>query len=313
MVYSPWTFRCCGCIDNRIGSMLACILWAAFSFYLAILAFMGSSPFFSHLDKIPLIVFGVINIFFGLVSLSGFIILIVRSRYFAPRKSLVYLLVFSASAVLVDLFINLVLFGVDKSSFQEWCVEQSLYNFKVDFQKSTNITTVPINADSDFYNCNRLYEDEFKWSLMAVVGIFIVYIHWILVIMSYIQSYRALFSVGYPNGSIVPVPLEPVLPAPPMVETMLNIPPKRKEILNYQNVKPGSLKKIIGRFRRENIPFAHERWDKLGQDDFTGDHKHESLTTLTNLTSNADHSTESYLEQEGHSITPKSSRTFVLY
>ncbi|KAI9020999.1 hypothetical protein CLU79DRAFT_754649 [Phycomyces nitens] len=312
MTYTPWTFRCCGCIDNRIGSMLACILWAGFSFYLGILAFTGSTPFFSHLDKIPLILFGVINILFGLVSLSGFIILIVRSRYFAPRKSLVYLLVLSASAVLVDLFINLVLFGVDQTSFQEWCVDQSLNHFKTDFQKGTNITNISLDTNSDYYNCNRLYQDEFKWSLMAVVGIFVVYIHWILVIMSYIQSYRALISLGYPNTSIVPVPPEPVLPAPPMMEAMLNIPPKKKEILNYQNVKPGSLKKIIGRFRRDNIPFAHERWDKIGQDDHNANHKRESLAALVSTSSNGQ-STESNIEQGDHSITPKSSRTFVLY
>ncbi|KAI7861770.1 hypothetical protein BDF14DRAFT_1864423 [Spinellus fusiger] len=310
--YSPLTSRCCGCIDSRLGSIIVCFLWAGFSFYLAVLAFMGMSPFFSHLDTTPLIVFGVINLVFGLVSLVSFIVLIIRSPYFAPKKSLAYAVTLSASAVLIDLLVNFVLFCVNQATFQTWCIQDSYQRFQADFKLTTHQEMADYST-VDIYNCSRLYQDEMKWSLLAVVCLYVIYIYWIVVIVSYVYRYQALNAMTYTDTTLPVTSLESN-GIPPMTETMMNIPPSKSNVSHHQHPNTHSLQKILGRFRHQTSPVDHPRWNKLDQSQTKRDTSETHKLSDSNAQENIYEHLNNETSDEGDlSITPTASRTIVFY
>ncbi|KAG0166052.1 hypothetical protein DFQ28_007920 [Apophysomyces sp. BC1034] len=140
------------------------------------------------------------------------------------------------TGVLIDTLINFVLFSVNQSGFQEWCVRSSLSSFQGDFRQAGN-ASIPFDPKSDYYNCDRLFQDEVKWSLACVV------IHWTLVITSFVGG--AFYRVPPPMVATVPPqpqappPAVSVGPAEPQpVETNANLKPSNSDIQTYSNMKP---------------------------------------------------------------------------
>ncbi|KAI8394029.1 uncharacterized protein BYT42DRAFT_553104 [Radiomyces spectabilis] len=243
---------CCGCINNRLGSILACIIWTGFSFYFAVMAFMQSSPFFSYIHEAPLIIFGVVNLIFGLVSLIMLILMFVLPRY-AQVRSLAYVIGFFVIAVLADTLVNFVLFLIHSDDFQSRCIEDAQKRVQHDFQQNNqgSLQNATLNIASDYYNCNRLYQDEVKWSLSCLVVMYITYIHWTLVVASYVGS----------SFYFIPPPPPPVVPPEAVpVEMVGNLPPSRTKRSELKNMRPPqSLKRVFARDRQ----WQHERWDKI--------------------------------------------------
>lgn len=69
--------------------------------------------------------------------------------------------------VLIDAFANLVVFGTDKSNYFNWCVNTAFNSLPQDTQLSNGV---------DYYNCNKLWQDEFNFGLVCVFLMVTVYV-----------------------------------------------------------------------------------------------------------------------------------------
>ncbi|KAL0082675.1 hypothetical protein J3Q64DRAFT_1752634 [Phycomyces blakesleeanus] len=178
--------KCCGCVGIRRGGALGCVVWALLSFYFAALGFMGRSPFFSHLERAPLVIYGVLNLAFGIASLLG-LFFIGYMTIFTRVKLLSRILWLFATLVIGDTLINFILFVVNKSKFESWCIETSISRLEQNPVVPNPTQTLDI-GNVDYYNCQRLYIDEVKWSLLAALVMCMVYIHWALVITAFVHD-----------------------------------------------------------------------------------------------------------------------------
>ncbi|KAI9318740.1 hypothetical protein BX666DRAFT_2026165 [Dichotomocladium elegans] len=173
--------KCFGCIHLRIGSALACSIIAGISFYLAVISFQNSSPFYSYLQQAPLSVFGVANLFLGVVALFA-----IAATYLDVYE---YILVVSHAlyvaigAVLIDQFVNAILFIVYRGDYTEWCITTHFENFG---PVLSNITASDTTADQhDFYNCDRTWQDELKFGFLAFFMMASFYIYCAICFLSY--------------------------------------------------------------------------------------------------------------------------------
>ncbi|CAO3684513.1 unnamed protein product [Rhizopus stolonifer] len=184
--YNDRRFRayCCGFIDSSANDIIICFFWAAISFYFAVLAFLQKSPFYSYVQTVPLVVFGAVNLLFGVVTLCGIVLLLLRARIdvriigmYQSRKT-VFAITANAIAVLIVTLVNFILFVMNKSGFFNWCIN-SAKDAVTDINSNS---TIPLENGIDNYNCQRLYQDEIKWSFLCFAVMSVVYIHWILII-----------------------------------------------------------------------------------------------------------------------------------
>lgn len=85
---------------------------------------------------------------------------------------MVYLIATTGVLVLIDVLVTFIIFVVNPDSFRGACL-QDAYN-KAQNTLNTNLTSV-VDASTDYYNCDRLFADQTKWSLLCVVFMYIVY------------------------------------------------------------------------------------------------------------------------------------------
>ncbi|KAG0732618.1 hypothetical protein G6F57_018218 [Rhizopus arrhizus] len=92
----------------------------------------------------------------------------------------VFAITANAIAVLIVTLVNFIFFASDKSGFYDWCISSSTsYMTDVYHQINSNSTEVlPISLESkeDYYNCQRLFEDEIKWSFVCFAVMTVVYV-----------------------------------------------------------------------------------------------------------------------------------------
>ncbi|CAO3582268.1 unnamed protein product [Absidia cylindrospora] len=181
---------CCCCLDTRLGSRLACFIWAGLSLYFACLAFMNKSPFYSYFSQIPLLIFGVLNLFFFFVNIAGIIIITWKAAPFLLGRLSQVIWGF-VIAILLDMFVNYVVFLAKPTDFRDWCISLSQASVQQAFNQVNQNSTViiPFNRIDDFYNCDRLYQDELTWTLLSLVAMVLVYVHWAMVITSWERWY----------------------------------------------------------------------------------------------------------------------------
>lgn len=94
-------------------------------------------------------------------------------------KKIVFAITASALAVLIVTLVNFILFIKNKSDFTEWCIGESITNVEDQYNSASNHTSFSPNRlinDTDIYNCERLYQDELKWSLLCLIIMFVVYV-----------------------------------------------------------------------------------------------------------------------------------------
>ncbi|KAI8992454.1 hypothetical protein BDB01DRAFT_778499 [Pilobolus umbonatus] len=199
---------CCGCINNEVGSIFVCFFWGMMSFYFAVLAFMQKSPFYSYTDTVGLVVFGVINLFFGLVSLCSMIIflLVLRGmqhqiiRCYDKSRYAIFSVALTAIGVLIITIVNFILFLVNKSEFFAWCIGSSTDHIMEVYNKVNSVNDVPsltLYDHEDFYNCQRLYMDEVKWSLLCLILMVIVYVGYCIYSLKYVLILMFKRYTGY--------------------------------------------------------------------------------------------------------------------
>jgi hypothetical protein len=83
---------------------------------------------------------------------------------------------------LTDMFINIIVYGVLRDDFQNWCLDRS--RSYIDEQitatlgNGTQITMnfSPSEAGVDLYNCQKLWEDELKLGIVVWIVLAIVYV-----------------------------------------------------------------------------------------------------------------------------------------
>ncbi|KAI7894492.1 uncharacterized protein EV154DRAFT_415211 [Mucor mucedo] len=101
-------------------------------------------------------------------------------------KKIVFAITANALAVLIVTLVNFILFIKGKNEFTVWCIEQSKDTiekiYTADHKNTTSFPVDRLNGSTDIYNCERLFQDEVKWGLICLIVMFVVYIHWILII-----------------------------------------------------------------------------------------------------------------------------------
>ncbi|KAI7866142.1 hypothetical protein BDF14DRAFT_1816599 [Spinellus fusiger] len=189
-----YTRKFCGCMSLRGGSALACTLWLAIHLYVCVLSFQQKSPIFSYLDKNATIILAVICLVFSFAALMGLFSLFVNKPALLQHSHrLIWWIVI---VFLIDMLVNSILFGIQWSQFNAWCVDRSRSRtdeeISATFANGTSIqlTLTPSLMGSDLYNCNRLWQDELKFSIAIYIMLMICYTYWALCMWSYTQKQK---------------------------------------------------------------------------------------------------------------------------
>ncbi|CAO3611206.1 unnamed protein product [Cunninghamella blakesleeana] len=214
--------KCCGCIHLRVGSAFASLIWAGISLYFAVICFQQQNPFFSYLPFQANIVFGVINLLFFIITLGGLFTLFLDYAHAVQVYS--HTLWVFIALVLIDAFANLVVFGTDKSNYYDWCVNTAFNSLPQDTQLINGV---------DYYNCSKLWQDEFNFGLVCVFLMVTIYSYWATCIYSYSHKLAAiqLWESGMLTGQIEGIA--------PFFGGAMPLPQDRNVIV-LQNEKPSS-------------------------------------------------------------------------
>ncbi|KAI9255163.1 hypothetical protein BDA99DRAFT_518043 [Phascolomyces articulosus] len=176
--------KCCGCIHLRVGATLSCLVWIGLSLYFAILSFQEKSPFFSHMAAAPLYVFAVASIILTIVGFIGLLVLF-RNRweYIRLYSRIVWTALF---IFLIDGLANACYFITQRGDFMNWCIDSTGTYLEGQVSLATNGATNEFNyVGDDYYNCQRLYQDECKFGLISIFLMIVLYVYWGLCIYSF--------------------------------------------------------------------------------------------------------------------------------
>ncbi|KAI8369104.1 hypothetical protein EDC96DRAFT_503869 [Choanephora cucurbitarum] len=235
--------RCCGCIPLRLGCGIICLIWAAFSMYMAVLSFQSSSLFYSYMPSASITVFGVANLILSLVSIGGIIVLMTNfSPYVHTLSHAIFVSVF---IVLVDTFVNIVLFITSRSNYHTSCISTSSNKITLDLASNTNSTLPTFDFANDYYNCRHLWEDELKFGIVFYILMLAFYGYWALCIYSYslvLRGYAA--ELDYRFGGNVPMMSSGVALPPNAILNATTqagagpFPPNDRSVIVLNNAKP---------------------------------------------------------------------------
>ncbi|EPB86234.1 hypothetical protein HMPREF1544_06962 [Mucor circinelloides 1006PhL] len=176
-----------------MGATISCIIWMGLSLYFAIISFQAKSPFYSYINTTAIYIFGTINLVFFGVCL-GTLLPIYFKSYHGIKRATLFIFV-ALSFLLLDMFINTILFIVDRNGYLNWCIRSASGNLDSILQqnqlemndtKESGFST----EMGDFYNCSRTWEDELKFSIMMTVVMIMVYSYWAISLHSYSHKLR---------------------------------------------------------------------------------------------------------------------------
>ncbi|KAI8337455.1 hypothetical protein BC941DRAFT_36841 [Chlamydoabsidia padenii] len=225
---SSFTRKYCGIMSLRAGCALSCIAWVTIGLYGSILAFQFQSPIFSYMDQGALIAQGVICLFLVIAGGAGLTGLYAESMYILNRAHKGAW--FAVFTFLIDFFVNIVLFGIQQKNNAIWCFDKSRNS--VDEQVSiTNINatttatnTIPYTPPSinDFYNCDKLWQDELKFAIAIYIIFLIFFLYWAWCLWAYTQKLRVLKDADYHTSE--EFQMRQNFPGPPPPGFMYNLP-----------------------------------------------------------------------------------------
>ncbi|KAI8144903.1 hypothetical protein BJV82DRAFT_667444 [Fennellomyces sp. T-0311] len=197
------------------------------------MAFQQKNPVFSYLNEIALIVLGVICVvmvavafydLFALFVVSLSLLLAQSTSTDAETKESTYLLRLAHRVTwaivilfLVDFFANIVLFGIQKRHYEDWCMDA--------YQGEEISPSV--------FNCDKLWEDELKLGIAVFIVLCICYLYWATCLWSYAQKIVTVSREAAKALARGP-PLPMVRPPPPMAGTM----PPGTMMPGMYNLKP---------------------------------------------------------------------------
>ncbi|KAL7333511.1 hypothetical protein PS15p_202404 [Mucor circinelloides] len=221
--------------------------------------------FFTYMINAPIMVYGVANLILSLVSVGGIFIFITRAdRHVHTFSHAIFVCVF---IVLVDAFANLVIFITDQSNYHNQCVSEASTTIVTNVNNALNGTQTTFDYNSDYYNCDNLWQDELKFGIIFYVLQFAFYSYWALCIYSFSLVIRGFATEAFlrsGGGGNVPMmggPPPPGVALPP--SAMINtpggggggpFPPNDRQVIVLNNAKPGSkTKRRIDTFSFRNI------------------------------------------------------------
>ncbi|KAI8354098.1 hypothetical protein EDC96DRAFT_516827 [Choanephora cucurbitarum] len=193
---NPYIHKFCGCIHLRIGAALACLIWMGLSLYFSILSFQAKSPFFSYIDSpTVLYIFGTINLIFFGISFGTLIPIYLKSTNGIRTSAII--IQFSVAIVLIDTFINTILFIVRRDQYLQWCIGSA--TDRLDSILSNDRFSANPN---DVYNCQRTWESELKFTLLSTILMIVFYAYWAISIASYSVKLRIKLKLMMYNQGI---------------------------------------------------------------------------------------------------------------
>ncbi|KAF7731376.1 hypothetical protein EC973_000184 [Apophysomyces ossiformis] len=194
----------------------------------------------------PITVFGVVNLILGLVALGGLFAVFVNMMQYI--RTLAHAIWVSIFLVLVDGFINVILFITIRGDYLNSCIASASTTLNQNVQHSVSNGSVGFNfARDDFYNCDKLWQDELKFSFIAILLMIVLYVYWAACIHSLSHKMYCveltkmrLANGDYQGGPMAPPaamgmppnPIPPVVPPPP--PPMAN----RSNVIVLNNEKP---------------------------------------------------------------------------
>ncbi|CAO3645436.1 unnamed protein product [Mucor hiemalis] len=144
------------------------------SLYFAILSFQAKSPFYSYMESTALYIFGTINLILFGVSLGTLLPLFMKSMYgIRTSSAIINTVIF---ILLVDMIVNTIVFIVRRGDYVHWCINSTSANLdnSLDQRQIAQQQFNPTMAD--FYNCNRTWENEVKFSVLSTLVIIFTYV-----------------------------------------------------------------------------------------------------------------------------------------
>ncbi|KAI8984314.1 hypothetical protein BDF20DRAFT_859215 [Mycotypha africana] len=174
--------------------------------------FSNLLAFYSYLHDAPNVIFGALNLLFGIVTVCSMAVFLIRAntinkmmrmqfgpvvRTFSASPTIVFIITANALGVLIAAIVNFVLFVEDKDGFNKWCIEMGVDQVQTAFASNNHMNGTDgtlnnlsnaLRTANNLYNCNRLFEDEMKWALFCTIVMIVIYTHWILIIAAK-QSY----------------------------------------------------------------------------------------------------------------------------
>lgn len=79
---------------------------------------------------------------------------------------------------IADLFVNIIIFGVQRPQFTDWCVATSRQQVQdqITNNNGTVLNFTPNQGNADLYNCDRLWQDELKFAIVLFIMITICFV-----------------------------------------------------------------------------------------------------------------------------------------
>jgi hypothetical protein len=91
----------------------------------------------------------------------------------------VIFLIFIVPIYLIDILVNIFIFGIQKTAYMKWCLESSKGIVDEVIQGvALNGTIFAIDPlpDMNIYNCQKLWEDELKFSIAILLVMSVCYV-----------------------------------------------------------------------------------------------------------------------------------------
>ncbi|CAO3633189.1 unnamed protein product [Cunninghamella echinulata] len=241
--------KCCGCIHLRAGAMISCLIWVGLSLYFAAVAFQHKSPFFSYLNDPPIVVFGVINLGFACISAFGMFTVFYNHWYYVSH--VIVWVALGALGVIVDGIANVIIFAATKNDYYSWCISSSSGSLQNGVEQALNNNATNINFQStDFYNCQRTWENELKFGILSIAMITIFYLYWVICFYSYSvkKSHNAFQPSAYRQALPNNIPMDPSIVHPMNPggfgvypnDQMMQMDANRQNVIVLSNVKPSN-------------------------------------------------------------------------
>ncbi|CEP10322.1 hypothetical protein [Parasitella parasitica] len=219
------------------------------------MCYMG--VFFTYMINGPIIAYGLVNLGLSIVAMGGIVVLVTGSYHHI--KTLSHAIFVAVFGVIVDAFANVVVFITQKDNYQAQCVAQASTTI------SSNLNNASFDNRTDYYNCNSLWQNELKFSIIFLVLQFAFYCYWSLCIYSFSLVLRGFMQEPYGGEAMMAGPPPPASSIPMPPSAMINTPAAAggngapfpngdRQIIVLNNAKPASkTKRRIDTFSFKNL------------------------------------------------------------
>ncbi|KAG1454851.1 hypothetical protein G6F46_008245 [Rhizopus delemar] len=170
-------------------------------------------PFYSYTDApTGLYIFGTINLVLFGVCLGTMLCLLFRSQKGVRTAS--FAISITVFVLIADIVANTIMFIAKKDSYVQWCINTTSASLNREFLDQQQQRQFSFNQQ-DFYNCNRTWEDELKFTILCTILIMALYTYWAFCLFSYAVKLRINIKTAMVNYY-----QQGMMPQPMMVPTM---------------------------------------------------------------------------------------------